>query len=71
MHVQHVPGRGHLVFKLPDLYSRDRSEEEFELAYRRRLGLLRLADVVEDQLGVDADEAVVIAAGLLGGVGEA
>ncbi len=70
MHVQDVPGRGHLVFKLPDLYSRDSAEDDFALAYRRRLGLLRLAHVVEDQLGLDPDEAVIVAAGLIGGVGE-
>ncbi|MBC8069224.1 MAG: hypothetical protein IAG13_12890 [Deltaproteobacteria bacterium] len=71
MYLRDVPGHGPVVFRLPELYPTDRSEEDFDLAYRRRLGMLRLADFIEDQLGLDPDEAVVVAAGLIGGVGEA
>lgn len=71
MHVQHVPGHGSIAFRIPDLYPRHRCEDDFALAYRRRLGWLRLARVVEDQLGLDPDEAVIVAAELLGAVADA
>lgn len=71
MRVQHVPDRGLIAFCLPDLYGTGPADAELGLAYRRRLGMRRLAKVVEDQLGLDPDEALLVAAGLIGGVGEA
>lgn len=70
MHVQHS-SRGPVAFRIPDLYSRHSCEDDFALSYRRRLAWLRLARVVEDQLGLDPDDAVIVAAELIGGVGEA
>lgn len=71
MHVQHVPGHGSIAFRIHDLYSRHRCEVDLHLSYRRRLAWLRLADVVEDQLGLGRDEALLASAMLLGGVNEA
>lgn len=59
----------HVAALLRDLYREE--EEPFDLAYRRRLGVKRLAFVLVDQVGLEFDEAELVAASFVGGVADA
>lgn len=63
-----VAALGHVAYFTEDLY-RDEDVPHGHL-YQRHVALLRLADVLEDQLMLDEDEALILAAELVS-VGEA
>lgn len=64
-----VPDLGPLAYILRDVY---REEDALHgLAYQRRAGVLRLAQIVGEQLELDEDAAYEVAAGLVGGMGSA
>lgn len=71
MQLRHVPGLGVIGYLDRDLYLRDESERELPLAMQHRLALRRLGAVIEDQLGVSSDLALLGAARVLGGCAEA
>lgn len=64
-----VPDLGRVAFSLRDVY---RAEDALHgLAYQRRAGVHRLAKVVGDQLDLDEETAILVAARLLGGLCDA
>lgn len=60
---------GTLVYLTREIVRDD--EGDFDVGYRRHVALLRLAKVVQDQLVLDGDAAMLVAAGMLGGLCDA
>jgi hypothetical protein len=54
---------GRVVFRVAELYREE--EVSFSLPYRRLLGVIRLAQVIEDQLVLGAVVAALLSAKLL------
>lgn len=63
MEILHLPDGRSLVLIIREVYKAE--ERDSPLEYRRRLGLRRIAQVIEAQLGDEFDTALVLAAELL------